>query len=381
MLQLGIDQIKKETNVLGNKRLGLITSASGYGSSLKSTAALLHESYELTALFGPEHGVRGDREAGEMVDSYLDEETGLTVYSLYRKESKRFTKEMLDHVDAVVYDIQDLGVRYYTFISTLLYALEDCAKFNKQLIVLDRPNPLSGETVEGSVLETEYKSFVGAYPLATRYGLTAGELAVMVNKKEKIGCDLHVICAKGWKRKTLFPEYGRVWIMPSLGIPRFDSALLYPGTCLVEGTNLSEGRGTSCPFELIGAPFIKAEKLTKVLTEKHLPGIVFTPAYFTPTASKHKGSFCQGVHLHITDYHGFESYVTGVTILEAVRDLYPKEFALQSPLESSKKPFIQLLDGTDSFADANFNTQAIIEKNYNALSEYRRRKEAYHMYD
>lgn len=380
MILKGIDNLKSYDATFKNKRLGLITSISGVDNNFSSTIDILHERYHITALFAPEHGVRGDKDAGQTVETYTDEETGLPVYSLYRKNSKRFTKEMLENVDAIVYDIQDLGVRYYTFISTMIYAIEDCAKFGKELIILDRPNPLGGEIIDGNVLELEYRSFVGPYPLATRYGLTIGELANMVNEEEKFGCNLTIIPCSGLKRNELFPELKQTWIMPSLGMPRFDTALLYTGTCLFEGTNVSEGRGTSCPFEIIGAPYIDSKRLLAYLRTENLPGVAFTPAYFTPTSSKHKGEFCQGVHIHITDYHSYESYKTGLVVLEAIKNLFPEKFSFLEPVSEGKKPFISLLAGSNIFEQKNWSSIEILEKNETQLEKFKNRKEKYHLY-
>lgn len=381
MILKGIDNIKAYDSCLKNKRLGLITSISGVDNNFNSTIDILNKNYEITALFAPEHGVRGDKNAGETVDTYIDEETSLPVYSLYRKDSKRLTKEMLDKVDAIVYDIQDLGVRYYTFISTMIYTMEDCANYGKEFIVLDRPNPLGGDVIDGNVLDLNYKSFVGAYSLATRYGLTIGELAGMVNIEMELNCNLTVIPCFGLKRKFLFPELKQTWIMPSLGIPRFETALLYTGTCLFEGTNVSEGRGTSCPFEIIGAPYIDASKLVKYLRVYNLPGVAFTPAYFTPSSSKHKDVFCQGVHIHITDYGKFESYKTGLLVLEAIRNLFPESFAFLAPVAEGKHSFISLLSGNNMFENKDWNSKDILEINQKQLEAFQIRKQKYHLYD
>lgn len=377
----GIDNILKYKELLKGKRIGLITSISGVDNELNSTIEIINEHFDLQALFGPEHGVRGDREAGGIVGGYTDELTGKPVYSLYRKDSKRLTKDMLENIDAVVYDIQDLGVRYYTFISTMIYAMEDCARCGKELIILDRPNPLGGVILEGAVLEPGYQSFVGAYPLPARYGLTIGELARMVNEEEGIGCSLEVIPCTGWKRSDLFYKTGQIWVMPSLGIPRFDTACAYTGTCLAEGTNLSEGRGTSCPFEIIGAPYIEAYRLVKELRAKGLGGVGFTPAYFTPTSSKHAGVFCQGVHIHITDYEAYESYKTGLAILETVRDFYPADFMFLEPVKENGRAFISLLSGNNYFDEEGWTAEKIMERNKKALEEFGIRKRKYHIYD
>lgn len=377
----GIDNILNYKELLEGKRLGLITSISGVDNKLNSTIEILHTHFHLQALFAPEHGVRGDREAGGEVEDYLDEITGRPVYSLYRKDSKRLTEEMLKDIDAVVYDIQDLGVRYYTFISTMIYALEACASYGKEFIVLDRPNPLGGSILEGNVLEPGYQSFVGAYPLPTRYGLTIGELACMVKEEKGIKVKLGVIPCTGWNRRDMFYKTGQIWVMPSLGIPRFDTACLYPGTCLVEGTNLSEGRGTSCPFEIIGAPYIEASRLVRALREKGLAGVAFTPAYFTPTSSKHTGVFCQGVHLHITDYEAYESYKTGLILLETIRDMYPEDFKRIEPVKEGGREFLSLLSGNNYFEEDGWTAQGILGRNQAALMEFGVRKRKYHIYD
>lgn len=379
-MKCGIDNLGNYGFLLKGKRLGLITSAAAINQNYQQSTDVLFREYELTALYSPEHGVRGDRGAGEYVDSYRDPKTGVPVHSLFRKASKRFTPEMLSSVDAVVYDIQDLGVRYYTFISTLLMAVEECARNGKELIVLDRPCPLGGAVVEGSVLKPEYKSFVGAWTIPTRYGLTAGELALMYNDVQHIGCTIHVVPCVDWHRKQMFPAFGRPWIMPSLGIPRFETALLYPGMCLVEGTNLSEGRGTSCPFELIGGDFICADRLTEALNRRNLDGVCFTPAYFTPRDSKFNGVACQGVHAHITDLKTFQSYRTGLFLLETVRDLYPEQFHILPPSGNDHRPFLTLLNGDDRLLGSGWTAEQILSNYQEDLAAFRKQKTSYHLY-
>ncbi len=377
----GIDCIGDYAAILQGKRLGLVTSVSGVGRDFTSSVDILHSAYHLTALYGPEHGVRGAADAGAAVESYTDPDTGLPVHSLYRKDSKHFTQEMLADIDALVYDIQDVGTRYYTYISTLLYALGDCAKYGKELIVLDRINPLGGSIIEGNVLREEYKSFVGAYPLCTRYGLTAGEFARMANAEQALCCNLSVVPCAGWKRSTLFSQNDLCWMMPSLGIPRFETALLYPGTCIFEGTNVSEGRGTSCPFELIGAPWVNARALTAAMSARALAGVAFTAAYFTPSASKHAGQPCEGVHIHITDAHAFRAVETAYTLLYTLRDLYPDAFAFLPPVRSGSRPFISLLAGSGVFEGEPPALAALLEGFAQDEKAFLRRKEAYHLYE
>lgn len=379
MVRNGIDNIERYAHLFKGKRLGLITAPTGLNQDFVSTIQILHENFNLVALFSPEHGVRGDQEAGALVDTYLDPYTGVPVHSLYRKDSKRLTQEMLDQVDMVVYDIQDVGVRYYTFIYTMLYALEDCAKAGKEFVVLDRINPLDGVTVEGNILKQGYQSFVGNYPLCVRYGLTAGEVAVMANSQMNWNCDLHVVLCEGWERNMQFPDLRRFWVQPSLGIPRFETALLYSGTCLIEGTNVSEGRGTSCPFEIIGAPFIDAQQLADEMNRKKLPGVFFRPVYFKPAASKFQGELCRGVQIHVTDARAVRAVATGVTLLYTIKQNY-EEFAFLPPIKENSRPFIDLLCGDKLLRDDPVDVPALLELFREESREFANLKQQYHLY-
>lgn len=349
MVLNGLDHLADAAPWLKGRRLGLITSTSGVTRTLTPGIDAIHSQFPLTALFGPEHGVRGDHDAGATVETYTDPATGLPVYSLYRKDSQHMTPEMLDLVDTVIYDIQDIGARFYTYISTLLYVMRDCAAAGKELVVLDRINPLGGK-IEGGMLQPGFESFVGVYPLTTRYGLTPGEFARLANEEQHIGCTLHVLPVQGWRRKMLFPETGLTWMMPSPAIPHFETALLYPGVCLAEATNLSEGRGTSAPFELIGAPFINGAALTTRMNALKLPGVAFTAAYFTPSASKHTNQRCEGVHIHLTDTKAFDTIRTGTALLYAIREMYSAAFALRQPENEHALLPINRLTGSDVLA-------------------------------
>lgn len=379
MVKNGIDCIGKYEDVFRGKRLGLITSVSGVDCNLISSIERLHKTYGLTALFAPEHGVRGDAGAGECVDTYVDEDTGLTVYSLYRKDSKRLTEEMLSKVDAVIYDIADVGSRYYTFISTMINAMEDCAKWDKELIVLDRFNPLGG-AVEGNCLRPGFESFVGRYSLCMRYGMTAGEVAAMVNREQNLGCRLTVIPCEGWTRDMLFPDTGNIWVMPSLGMPRFETALLYPGTCFFEGTNVSEGRGTAAPFEIIGASYIKGARLAEQMQAQKLPGVMFSPAYFRPSFSKFEGEDCQGVHIHVTDARRIRPCETGLRLLFTIREMYGEEFSFLPPHTEGGRPFMELLYGSDALTQGKMELNELLlemERDAKAFAE-RAAKYAYY---
>lgn len=379
MVKSGVDNIMSHARLLQGKRLGLITSPTGLTSGFVSTIQVLKEHFHLAALFSPEHGVRGDQAAGAQVDTYTDPLTGVPVYSLYRKESKRMTPEMLEEVDAVVYDIQDVGIRYYTFIYTMLYALEDCARAGKPFIVLDRINPLDGVTVEGNVLKPGYESFVGNYPLCVRYGLTAGEVATMANEMMGWNAELHVIPCEGWDRRMLFPETGRLWVHPSLNIPRFETALLYGGTCLFEGTNLSEGRGTTFPFEMIGAPFIEPESLAAEMNALRLPGVLFRPVYFKPTTSKFAGELCGGVQLYVTDARALNAVETGVTLLYTMKRRY-EGFAYLPPVKDNARPFIDLLCGDKLYREGMVPLSEMLEQFREESRVFAKMKEKYHLY-
>jgi len=379
MVLNGIDSIMKYESLLKGKKLGLITAPTGLTKDFVSTIQILNDNFTLSAMFSPEHGVRGDLDAGALVDTYTDSFTGVPVYSLYRKDSKRLTQEMLDAVDMIVYDIQDVGVRYYTFIYTMLYALEDCAKAGKPFVVLDRINPLDGVTVEGNILKDGFQSFVGNYPLAVRYGLTAGEIAVMANEQMGWNCDLHIVKLEGWERKMRFPDTGRTWIHPSLGMPRYETALLYSGTCLFEGTNLSEGRGTTFPFEMIGAPFIEAQRLADEMNAKKLPGVMFRPVHFKPTFSKHQGELCGGVQLYVMDANAIRPLDVGVTLLFTIKELY-EQFAFLPPIKERSRPFIDLLGGDSIYRSESIDVPVLLEQ-FRAESEsFQEAKQQYHLY-
>ncbi|MFF2857906.1 exo-beta-N-acetylmuramidase NamZ domain-containing protein [Peribacillus sp. NPDC058002] len=319
--------LKEEKDVLSGKKVGLITNPTGIDSKLTSIVDLLNDDPDinLTALFGPEHGVRGDAQAGASVEYYMDEKTGLPVYSLYGK-TKKPTPEMLKDVEVLVFDIQDVGTRYYTYIYTMAYAMEAAKENDIPFIVLDRPNPQGGESVDGPVLEPEFSSFVGLYPIPLKHGMTVGELATLFNKEFKIGADLKVIKMKGWKREMDYEETGLPFVLPSPNMPTVSTTFVYPATGLIEGTNVSEGRGTTKPFELIGAPYINSDELAGKLNALRLPGVKFRAASFTPTFSKHAGKLSHGVEIYITDREEFKAVPTGLYIIKTIQDLYPADF-------------------------------------------------------
>ncbi|RAS73310.1 exo-beta-N-acetylmuramidase NamZ family protein [Priestia endophytica] len=328
-VELGVETLFREhKNLLKGKRVGLITNPTGVDSELRSSVDLFAEDpdIELTALYGPEHGVRGDAQAGDKVDYYIDEKTGLPVYSLYG-DTRKPTPEMLKNVDILVFDIQDVGARFYTYIYTMAYAMEAAKEQGIPFVVLDRPNPLDGEVVEGPVLEEKYSSFVGKYPIPLRHGMTVGELAQLFNKEFGIGADLTVVKMKKWKRSFDYDETNLPFVMPSPNMPTLETAFVYPGTGLIEGTNVSEGRGTTKPFELLGAPFINGTELSEKLNKLHLDGVKFRAASFTPSFSKHSGQLSHGVQVYVTDREKYQSVETGLHIVKTIHDLYGEEFS------------------------------------------------------
>jgi len=325
-VKLGIDNLESDFSILEGKRVGLITNATGVDSSFNSTIDILNANTTLTALFAPEHGIRGAASAGDSVGAETDAKTGLTVFSLYG-DTRRPTAEMLADVDDLVYDIQDVGSRFYTYISTMQYAMQAAADRQIPFVVLDRPNPLNGNDVQGEVLETGFESFVGITHIPQRYGLTCGELAEYMNTEDQIHCNLTVVKMSGWERSMYYEDTGLTcWVLPSPNMPTVDTAEVYPGNCLFEGTNLSEGRGTTRPFELIGAPWIDAQVLADQMNSLALPGVYFRATSFTPSASKFSGVSCNGVEVHVTDRSVFNSVMSGMTLLYTIRDLYPDSF-------------------------------------------------------
>ena len=357
-MKLGIDLIDQHLDFFKGKRVGLITNTTGVNSQFQSTINILKEKANLVALFAPEHGVRGNFQAGERFISYIDEETGVTVYSLY-SENRRPSQEMMDKLDVLCIDIQEVGSRFYTYIYTMAYAMQACKEYNKEFVVFDRPNPINGIDVEGNILDLNYRSFIGYYPIVQRYGMTLGELALMFNEEDNIHCKLTVLPMKGWNRKMYFEDTHLPWIYPSPNLPTIDSTLVYNGTCIFEGTNISEGRGTAVPFQLIGAPFIKPHELAMALNELHLEGVVFLPQYFTPTFSKHAGTLCAGVFIHVVDRHLFKPVKTGWTMLEVIRKMYAQEFKILPPYRENKPSMLELNTGCDYIKEQKYSLKEL----------------------
>ena len=330
--QTGIEVLLHDRiDLVHGKNVGLITNPTGVNRELVSDVDLLVHTpgVHLVALFGPEHGIRGAQQAGASVGSGRDPITGLPVYSLYGK-TRQPTPAMLTGVDVLVFDIQAVGARFYTYLYTMADAMKAAAAARIPIIVLDRPNPIGGTKVQGPVLDPKYASFVGEYPIPLRYGMTIGELAEFFNNQFHIGADLTVVKMRGWTRSMYYDGTPLQFVMPSPNMPTETTALVYPGMGLAEGTNVSEGRGTTRPFEIVGAPWIDAERLSRVLNEKHLAGVRFRPVHFTPTFSKYEGKPCNGVEVHVMDRDAFNPVVVGLTVIATIHDLYPRQFAFNA---------------------------------------------------
>ncbi len=327
-----------------NARVGLVTNPSGVTSQgVPSWRALVDGGYNLRALFGPEHGFSGEaQDAASVGDGTFE---GVQVHSLYG-ERQRPTPEMLNNLDVVVYDIQDVGCRYYTFLYTLAYTMEECQKLGKRVVVLDRPNPIGAEAVEGGPIPGDAVSFVGGYRLPARYGLTVGEYALYLQGEFLPDIDLCIVWMEGYRRAMPYRDTGLPWTLPSPNLPSVATAYAYPGTCLFEGTNLSEGRGTTRPFELIGAPWLDAEAFRRTLMAEDLPGVVFTSASFRPTFSKHMGEVCQGVLVNVTDRNGFRPLNAAVAMLVALKREFPEQFDWKKDWQGNGSFVDRLAGGT-----------------------------------
>lgn len=323
--------LKKEISLLESKRVGLIINPTSVNGLLIPDVDLLCENkkIELVALFGPEHGVRGDTPAGEKIKDYIDEATGLPVYSLYGDKMKP-TPEMLKNIDVLVYDIQDVGSRAYTYIFTMELAMEAAKEAGIKFIVLDRPNPVGGINIEGPLPEKKDSRWPAYNILPISHGMTIGELALMFNKELNIGVDLTIVKMEGWQRHMLWNDTGLQWVLTSPHIPTPEAALCYPGTGLLgEIKNLSEGVGYTKPFEIIGAPWIDGNTLARELNKKRLSGVYFRPIYYKPFYFRYVGETCGGVEIHILDKKIFKPVAISVYILGAIQKLYPAELDLE----------------------------------------------------
>ena len=351
-VKLGIERLLDEQlKLIQGKRIGLVCNQASVDHRFRHAADLFHQQPEinLATLFGPQHGIRGDVQDNMIETAHAtDRKTGLPVFSLY-SETREPTEEMLREVDAIVCDLQDVGTRIYTFVYTMANCMRAARRSGKQVIVCDRPNPIGGVLTEGTVLDPAFASFVGQFPVATRHGLTACELATMFNQEFGIGCDLQCVTMSGWSRESWYDDTDGPWVLPSPNMPTLDSATVFPGSVHLEGTQMSEGRGTTRPFELVGAPYIDAEDYGTALQALNLPGVYFRPSVFLPTFQKHAGKACGGVQIHVTDRETFKAALTGIAVVKTAFDMYRDEFRWKDPpyeYEYDRNPF-DLIAGTD----------------------------------
>ena len=352
MIKTGLDLFERKwPKMLTGARVGLLVHPASVNRKLHHASALFLQSsnLEVKAFFGPQHGIRGETQ-DNMIEwrGFRDRQSNLPVYSLY-SETRKPGASMLKNIDVLAIDLQDVGARYYTFIWTMELCMQACAEMGKSVVVLDRPNPLGGTSIEGPLLSSSFSSFVGLRPMPVRHGMTIAEIALYLRQEYCPSLALHIIKMSGWKRDQWFDETGLPWVLPSPNMPTLDTALVYPGMCLLEGTLLSEGRGTTRPFEIFGAPFIDPDRLVAKLNDYKLSGVMFRPIYFQPAFQKYTDLVCGGAQIHVTDRRRFRSFKTGVAVLKAVHDLYPRQPLWKDPpyeYEAEKMP-IDILAGTD----------------------------------
>lgn len=350
--RLGIEVLLNERiDLIRDDRVALVCNQASVLPDFRHVADVFasRDDIKLTTLFGPQHGIRGDVQDNMIETEHAtDSRTGLPIYSLY-SETREPTEEMLRDVDTIIFDMQDVGCRIYTFAYTMANCMRAAKKFGKRVVVCDRPNPITGVGVEGSVTETAFTSFVGQFEIPTRHGMTLGELAKMFNEHFGIGCDLTVVQMDGWKREMWFEETRLPWILPSPNIPTVDTCVVFPATVYLEGTELSEGRGTTKVFEINGAPFVDSYKWAAALREFDFPGVAFRECYFQPTFQKWAKQTCGGVQIHVTDRSSFTPVVVGIAMVKTAYDLYSDKFEWKRDAyeyEFGKNPF-DVVAGTD----------------------------------
>lgn len=374
-VKCGADRFDHIEKLIFGKRCGLLTAASGVDSRGVPTYYKLHERGNLTVLFAPEHGVHSVLQDGGWGGGYTDKETGLPVYDLPAKGNPDIG-DALDLCDVVLYDIQDVGARFYTYIYCLTYLMSECAERSIPIIILDRPNPISGSlnSISGSILDEEkYSSFVGKYAIPARYSLTCGEFARYINDKKQIGCELHVVECLDWNRKMYADETVLPWINPSPNIPSVNCAINYIGTCLIEATNASEGRGTTRPFDIVGAPFIDSAKLCDAMNAYNLEGVYFSRSFFTPMFGKWQKECCEGVQINITDRQVYNPHKMGLCLIKELSEFNGFELKVHS---------MCLRYGNDAMSDIReFDPMKTFVSELDGVVKYRKEILSYLLYD
>ena len=387
-IKLGLERLLDDrVGTLKDARVALVCNQASVDHSFRHAADLLFDqrAINLTTLFGPQHGIRGDVQDNMIETGHArDRRTGVPIYSLY-SETREPTDEMLKEIDVIVVDLQGVGCRIYTFAYTMANCMRAAARLRKKIVVCDRPNPIGGEMVAGNVTEAGHESFVGQYLLPTRHGMTMGELARLFNGHFGIGCDLEIVELDGWSRNLWYGDTDGPWVLPSPNIPTPDSCKVFPGTVHLEGTQMSEGRGTTKPFELVGAPYVQADQYASELTKLNLPGVLFRASVFMPTFQKHGGKACGGVQIHVTDREAFEPVQTGVAIVKIAYDMYPNDFRWKDPpyeYEYTRNPF-DVIAGTTTLRqqiERGDSLDAIVDSWQPRLDEFRTVRESYLLY-
>ena len=387
----GIDQLHLMDQIFSGKRLAVVTGGGAVNRDLVSTLDVLTSRYQVVKLFNTIYGIRGEFRYGEDIPYYVDEKTGLGVHSIFNIERTAPTEEMLQDVDMLVFDIRGAGTRFFEYIHCLGSIMKACARYQKPVTVLDRIAPLGGEIVEGTVCPPSMHTIVGDYELPSRFALTMGEFAQYINGEFSIGCDLTVIPVEGWTREMYYDETDVPWLLPSPSLNSTTANLLYAGFCIFEGiSTISEGRGTSKPFELIGAPWLNTSALVDGLKSRHLDGVRFAPTYFRPQASKHNGQVCNGVQVLVDDRKSFRPFLTALTMFEIIRDLHPGEIAYRDcsaghcvKEEESSPVFTRYIDkllATDAFSQGRMTAQQLVDHYAPERERFIQRKAKYHLY-
>lgn len=389
MIRIGLENLSEHQVVLDKDiRFGLLCNQASTDGHFRHSRDCVKDLVgdRLTCLFSPQHGFFAEKQ-DNMIESdhRKDPVCGVPLFSLYG-QSRRPSREMFDLLDVLLVDLVDVGTRVYTFLYTMAYCLEAAAEYGKKVIVLDRPNPVGGEAVEGNLLKPDCASFVGLYPMPMRHGLTFGELALLINSEYAIGADLTVVKMKGWRRNMYFRDTGFPWVFPSPNMPTPETALVYTGQVIWEGTNISEGRGTTLPFELVGAPFISHARVLEKLSRVELPGCFFRPLIFQPTSGKWSGEDCVGFQLHVTSKRGFLPYRTTLTILQAIMILYPDEFQYKEPpyeYEHERLPMDLILGDSSVRQQLENGVDPVeLEKDWQQdLTRFERLRKDYFLYD
>lgn len=377
MVLNGIDNLQAVDALLRGKRLGLVTNHTAVDRGLRATSLILKEKYDLRFLVGPEHGVSGVAQAGQKVTDHNDPRTGLPVISLFNGHSQALETQ-LPPVDMMVFDIQDIGLRFFTYIVTLYYTMVLCQRAGVPLVVLDRYNPLGLSKVEGAMIEPEFLSHITKFPLPTRHGLTVGEYARYINETYRIGCQLHICPCVGLTRQDDYDSLDMPWVLPTPNVPTFETVLCYAGTCHIEGTNLSTGRGTTKPYELIGAPWLRATEVCDAMNAKGLPGVYFREADFCPTFRDYAGEYCRGFQLHITDRKRFEAFRTAMILIDHIRRTH-EEFQFRLRKDMNKYQ-MDLLLGSTAIRQADFEPEAFVLREKEKIEAFALDFRPYYLY-